>query len=373
MTDDRARRIREMRNRGKSTGESEDEADDSPDEPESATDSNEESEPERSESESEPEADDAGSDEEASEETDEEPTESNEPESEGETVSYDETEDVDGVEDTTSDETTTETDSTSDDTDETADSTPSTASTDEDSGPETEAEPVAESDEFDGLDPALRGAIAGTSVEGSIGDDEVTVDASVIGEGGGTYGDAAIGRGKEVLERGDSLIASTHNEEDTIQMLEFYLEDSRYAIEIDRISAIVEMKDITRFPRGPEAIDGVTDLRGEITGVLDPTALLDVERNELSDDHYIVVIERADDKQKLGVRVSDVSQAVTYRESQIDETAAAMDDSVETHHEFVEGIIKKTKDDGTTLVTWLDIDGIIESVSAERTVASVDA
>ncbi len=125
-------------------------------------------------------------------------------------------------------------------------------------------------------------------------------------------------------------------------MLEFYLNENRYAIEIERISAIVEMKDITRFPRGPDAIDGVTDLRGEITGVLDPTTMLDVERNECSDDQYIVVLKRDDDKQKLGIRVTDVSQAVTYRESQIDETGTVMDTTTDHQHEFIEGIIKKT-------------------------------
>ncbi|RKD95860.1 chemotaxis protein CheW [Halopiger aswanensis] len=218
----------------------------------------------------------------------------------------------------------------------------------------------------DGVSEAsLQGAIAGMSdtvtVDERVG--EATVDSTAVMDAD-TYGEAA-GR-EEVFDRGDSLIASTHNEEDTVQMLEFYLNDNRYAIEIGRVSAIVEMKDITRFPRGPEAIDGVTDLRGEITGVLDPTVMLDVERSEPTDDHYIVVLEREGDKQKLGIRVTDVSQAVTYRESQIDETGTVMD-GTDTQHEFVEGIIKKHVDDETALVAWLDIDGLIETTETEYT------
>ncbi|AEH38122.1 chemotaxis protein CheW [Halopiger xanaduensis] len=218
----------------------------------------------------------------------------------------------------------------------------------------------------DGVSEAsLQGAIAGMSdtvtVDERVG--EATVDSTAIMDAD-TYGDAADR--EEVFDRGDSLIASTHNEEDTVQMLEFYLNDNRYAIEIGRVSAIVEMKDITRFPRGPKAIDGVTDLRGEITGVLDPTVMLDVERSEPSEDHYIVVIERDGDKQKLGIRVTDVSQAVTYRESQIDETGTVMD-GTDAQHEFVEGIIKKNVDDGTALVAWLDIDSLIETTETEYT------
>ncbi|RQG99141.1 chemotaxis protein CheW [Natrarchaeobius oligotrophus] len=214
------------------------------------------------------------------------------------------------------------------------------------------------------VDPALQGAIADTSAMVSTTEmmgAEPTVDASAIERASDDQGRAAIGREGEVFEQGNTLLHSTQDRENTVQMLEFSLNDARYAIEIDRISAIVEMKDITRFPRGPEAIDGVTDLRGEITGVLDPTTMLDVERNELSDDQYIVVLKRDDDKQKLGIRVTDVSQAVTYRESQIDETGTVMDTNADHQHEFVRGIVKKNVDEQTTLVTWLDVDAIIEN------------
>jgi len=208
---------------------------------------------------------------------------------------------------------------------------------------------------------AFGGAIADDAIQSDFVDEagaEATLDASA----GSVDGAGGVGRGG-VLEQGDGIAGSTHDADETIQMLEFYLNDNRYAIEIERISAIVEMKEITRFPRGPEAIDGVTDLRGEITAVLDPTVMLDVERNELTDDQYIVVLERDDDKQKLGIRVTDVLQAVTYRESQIDETGSVMDSSGEHQHEFINGIVKKTTDDRTALVTWLDIDSIIENTS----------
>ncbi|ARS88773.1 chemotaxis protein CheW [Natrarchaeobaculum aegyptiacum] len=205
----------------------------------------------------------------------------------------------------------------------------------------------------DASDSPFGGAIASEDVLSDFVDDVGTGETDAIGGG-------ASGQSASVFDRDDSLVATTH-EDDTIQMLEFYLNDDRYAIEIERISAIVEMKRITRFPRGPEAIDGVTDLRGEITAVLDPTAMLDVDRSELSDDHYIVVLERDDDKQKLGIRVTDVLQAVTYRESQIDETASVMDAAGDHAHEFVNGIVKKTTDGRTELVTWLDVDSIIEN------------
>ncbi|APW97371.1 chemotaxis protein CheW [Halobiforma lacisalsi AJ5] len=383
MTDDRARRIREMRNRS-SRGGGEDGSDDGTGtDEESASESTAETET----ADSETEATDGGSSDATAEdgddaETPEESTDSNvdtndnedgdtnDDSSGGETVSYDESEIVDAEDETEADA------DTEPELDPEAESNPTPAVTDADDaddGLEAMVErPADEEAAEQGIDPALRGAIAGIGGDVDLGNG-ATVDASAVGQEGDRYGDATLTRSKEVFEQGDSLIASTHNQADTIQMLEFYLRDSRYAIEIDRVSAIVEMKDITRFPRGPDAIDGVTDLRGEITGVLDPTAMLDIERNELSDEHYIVVLERDDDKQKLGVRVTDVSQAVTYRESQIDDPNSAMDGDVGAQHEFVEGIVKKNTDGETTLVTWLDVDEIIDNISTEHTPTAADA
>lgn len=396
MTDDRARRIRDIRNRSK--GES-DESDDS------AADAETEVEAETG-TETDAATDGSGSDEAASNaesESDEAPETD---ESSAGTDGGDERDATDEVaqeqgqgQDRGDAEQSTAEPTTDDDTDDTdgetlsydeTETTGTEASLEQAATERTEAEPAADAGDAaiatqttatttgigagtgtgaettDGVSEAsLQGAIAGMSdtvtVDERVG--EATVDSTAIMDAD-TYGEAA-GR-EEVFDRGDSLIASTHNEEDTVQMLEFYLNDNRYAIEIERVSAIVEMKDITRFPRGPKAIDGVTDLRGEITGVLDPTVMLDVERSEPTDDHYIVVLERDGDKQKLGIRVTDVSQAVTYRESQIDETGSVMD-GTDAQHEFVEGIIKKNVDDGTALVAWLDIDSLIETTETEYT------
>ncbi|QRV15160.1 purine-binding chemotaxis protein CheW [Haloterrigena salifodinae] len=191
---------------------------------------------------------------------------------------------------------------------------------------------------------------------------EPIVDATAL-ETDTASGDGSVLRGAVGAEDGmfaddTALNHSARSDESTVQVLEFSLNNDRYAIAIDRISAIVEMKEITRFPRGPEAIDGVTDLRGEITAVVDPTALLNIERSEPSDEQYIVVLNRGDDKQKLGIRVTEVRQAATYHEDQIDESRGADDNG----HEFVDSVIKKPNGDHTSLISWLDIDSIIEQI-----------
>ncbi|WP_049925887.1 chemotaxis protein CheW [Halopiger goleimassiliensis] len=386
MTDDRARRIRDLRNRRASSDDdaADDEQTSSADEQPAVADGDgsdpsDGSTTETSETDESDEAESAADDAPERTDADDDPAVDEQPESEP-------AEATDGAEETddaeTDPEQVPEAGSEPDDADDvpteavaeaTTAAAPAPTDADGEAGQSLSFEESAaigtpDSSAGDGLQPMVDADQATQSAfGGAIASDDVLSefvdDVGTEGAGGGAAAVEAGGygsRGAAVFEQGDTLVASAHDDE-AIQMLEFYLNDNRYAIEIDRISAIVEMKEITRFPRGPDAIDGVTDLRGEITAVLDPTALLDVERNELSDDQYIVVLERDDDKQKLGIRVTDVSQAVTYRESQIDETAAAMDSANESQHEFINGIVKKPIDDRTALVTWLDIDAIIEN------------
>jgi chemotaxis signal transduction protein len=155
-------------------------------------------------------------------------------------------------------------------------------------------------------------------------------------------------------------------DEETLQVLEFALSEDPYAVTIGEVGAIVEMKQITRFPRGPDAVDGVTDLRGEITAVLDPKRLLDIETDDgPSTEDYIVVLDRTGDKQKVAVRVDDVIRVQRYAESDVDRNGDL--ETLETDSldaEMIDGVLYKDDDgnEAVDLVPWLNIDTIVDNV-----------
>jgi len=167
--------------------------------------------------------------------------------------------------------------------------------------------------------------------------------------------------GEDEVDDGDD-----REEEETLQVLEFVLSGDPYAVTIGEVGAIVEMKQITRFPRGPDAVDGVTDLRGEITAVLDPKRLLDVEIDDgPSTEDYIVVLDRTGDKQKVAIRVDDVIRVQRYAESDVDRNGDL--DTLETDSldaEMIDGVLHKDADgnEAVDLVPWLNIDTIVDNV-----------
>lgn len=148
---------------------------------------------------------------------------------------------------------------------------------------------------------------------------------------------------------------------ETRQVVEFRLGNDYCAIDIGEVDSIVEIKKVTRIPRTAESIDGVMDLRGETTAIINPRTFLGVDGDAPeSDEQNVLVLDRPDDKQKIGIRVDEVLEVATYTENQID----AGDDlsNLDTRgieEEVSRGIIRKPNGDGLDLVVWVDIDAVI--------------
>jgi purine-binding chemotaxis protein CheW len=114
------------------------------------------------------------------------------------------------------------------------------------------------------------------------------------------------------------------DDDETISVLEFVLGDERYCLDITFIEQIVERGTVTRIPNAPDFVEGVIDLRGDITTVIDPMETLAAESESEGD--LIVVFDstRMDDEWSVGWavdgvrRVSTVSLS-TVKESPVDE------------------------------------------------------
>ncbi|MFB6081552.1 MAG: chemotaxis protein CheW [Halanaeroarchaeum sp.] len=153
------------------------------------------------------------------------------------------------------------------------------------------------------------------------------------------------------------------------EVVEFTLGEEQCAMDIDSVDSIVETKQITRVPRAPNAVEGVMDLRGETTAVVDPKEFLSV--GDGGTEENILVLDRDDDKQKIGIRVDEVTEVATYGADRLDRNGDLT--GIETgaiRAELVKGVLRKpvgsVDDDGVPedveLVLWLDIDQLIAAV-----------
>jgi purine-binding chemotaxis protein CheW len=169
----------------------------------------------------------------------------------------------------------------------------------------------------------------------------------------------------EKTDSGDDTEPVEARDVPTRQVVEFRLGEDYCAVDIDEVDSIVEIKKVTRIPRTPDSIDGVMDLRGETTAIINPRTFLGVDGDPPDrEEQNILVLDRPDDKQKIGIRVDEVLEVSTYPEDRIDTGDDLADlDTRGVEEQVSRGIIRKpTDDEGLDLVVWVDIDAIIDQL-----------
>jgi purine-binding chemotaxis protein CheW len=177
-------------------------------------------------------------------------------------------------------------------------------------------------------------------IESALNDLDVSEAAKAAGSGSG--GDSADAEPSgpsttaDADESTDGDDASASTDEETVSVLEFVLGDERYCLDITFIEQIVERGAVTRIPNAPPFVEGVIDLRGDITTVIDPMETLAADDGGQGD--LIVVFDSAqmDDEWSVGWavdgvrRVSSVSLA-SVKDSPVDEP-------------WINGVVKRDED-----------------------------
>lgn len=108
--------------------------------------------------------------------------------------------------------------------------------------------------------------------------------------------------------------------EHRIQVLEFALGSERYCVDISYIDEIVDVKDIVVVPNTPPQVEGVMDLRGETTKIINPKVVLDIEDD--GEGKRIVVFESDDSDGTIGWLVDEVFEVTRITSDSVDRTVA---------------------------------------------------
>ncbi|RLM94748.1 purine-binding chemotaxis protein CheW [Halobellus sp. Atlit-38R] len=127
-----------------------------------------------------------------------------------------------------------------------------------------------------------------------------------------------------------------------MQVLEFELGGETYCVDIDYVSEIVDRGSLTAVPNAPDFVEGVMDLRGRTTSIVNPKTLLNVENTGEASRIVIFDATSFEDDAAVGWLVDEVDQVV--RVSMDDVEDPPMD-----RGDFIEGIVRQEGD----LVVWI--------------------
>lgn len=142
--------------------------------------------------------------------------------------------------------------------------------------------------------------------------------------------------------------------EASTRVLEFTLGDEHYCIDISLVEEIVKRDTITRVPNTDDYIEGVVDLRGQITTILDPKELLDIDADGSETLMIVFDPEAFDDQGAIGWIVDEVRQVAPVSESEVNEPPVDED--------YIEGVVDR--EDG--FVIWTKPEVAIALATADE-------
>jgi purine-binding chemotaxis protein CheW len=133
----------------------------------------------------------------------------------------------------------------------------------------------------------------------------------------------------------------TNQTTETEQVLEFRLGDEIYCVSIEYVTEIVDMGELTPIPNSPPHVEGIIDLRGSTTSIIDPKVGLGID-GELGDRIVIFDSEIFEDDRSVGWAVDSVEEVSEIADEDVDESPVDKD--------HIRGLIKRESD----FVVWID-------------------
>ncbi len=128
------------------------------------------------------------------------------------------------------------------------------------------------------------------------------------------------------------------------QVLEFELGDETYCVSIDFVTEIVDIGDLTKVPNSPSHVEGVMDLRGRTTSIINPKIVFGIDGSGAEQRIIVYDPEIVEDQGAAGWLVDEVKQVVQIDEADVDTSPAQDDDAIH-------GVVKRGDGD---FVIWVD-------------------
>jgi len=120
-----------------------------------------------------------------------------------------------------------------------------------------------------------------------------------------------------------------------LQAITFQIGREIYGIDVHQIKEIMKIRDYVRVPNAPHFVEGVINLRGQITPIVDLRKIFGMEHKSVDENSRIIMVEVGPDV--VGLIVDSVVGVVTVPSREIIRVPSL---TKSVSNEFVSGIIR---------------------------------
>ncbi|HIP58265.1 MAG TPA: chemotaxis protein CheW [Archaeoglobus profundus] len=93
---------------------------------------------------------------------------------------------------------------------------------------------------------------------------------------------------------------------ETIQVIVFTLGNEKYGVEISQVREIIKPTKITRIPNAPDFVEGVINLRGQVTTIINLRKRFGLPSKEVDNNTRIIIVEH--ENSVIGIMVDSISE-----------------------------------------------------------------
>ncbi|MDI9643036.1 MAG: chemotaxis protein CheW [Archaeoglobaceae archaeon] len=145
---------------------------------------------------------------------------------------------------------------------------------------------------------------------------------------------------------------------ETVQVIVFKLGEERYGVDISQVREIIRPSQITKIPNAPDFVEGVINLRGQITTIVNLRKRFGLPSKEIDNDSRIIVVEY--NNAVIGMMVDTVNEVKYLSHKDIEALPSII--TAREEAKFLKGVGKLP--DG--LLILIDLNKVLNEGEVER-------
>ena len=153
------------------------------------------------------------------------------------------------------------------------------------------------------------------------------------------------------MDENNSLVESVLSG-DTSQLCGFKIMDGQYAIPVLEVQEVVKPQKVTPVPLGPDYVDGLINLRGQIVTAINLRVMFGLPKNEEGEDNYMNIIVRWGDD-LYALVVDEIMDVMDIENTTFEETPDMIEEKIK---KYIRGVFKLENN----LLTLLSLEKLLD-------------
>ncbi len=148
------------------------------------------------------------------------------------------------------------------------------------------------------------------------------------------------------------------------QYLFFTLEDEEYAINASYVQEIVDYTKITKVPKSNACVKGITNIRGELIGVVDPKIRFGIKQSPVTKRTSFIIIKLMNKEKESSILTAlMVDMVIEVEDIKAEDILPSPEFGMKIDKRFIKNVIRR----GDTYISVLDMENVLNIKELSQT------